>query len=78
GEPVNIGSGIEISIKDLAKLIAELTGFRGQIVWDTSKPDGQPRRRLDISRAEAEFGFEAKTRFEEGLRKTIEWYINSE
>jgi GDP-L-fucose synthase len=75
GEPVNIGSGIEISIKELVSLIAELTGFEGQVVWDTSKPDGQPRRRLDISRAEREFGFKAKTKFREGLRKTIDWYL---
>ena len=76
-EPVNIGSGVEISIKDLVNVIAGLTAFEGQIVWDKSKPDGQPRRRLDTSKAEVEFGFKAKTRFEEGLRKTIEWYINS-
>jgi GDP-L-fucose synthase len=78
GEPVNIGSGIEISVKDLVGLIAELTGFEGQVVWDTSKPDGQPRRRLDISRAEREFGFKAKTKFKEGLRKTIDWYLSHE
>ena len=76
--PVNIGSGFEISIKDLANLVAKLTGFKGQIVWDTSKPDGQPRRRLDISKAEAEFGFKAKTKFKEGLRETIEWYLSHE
>lgn len=73
-EPVNIGAGFEIKIKDLAQLIAELTGFSGEIRWDTTKPDGQPRRRLDISKAKMEFGFEAKTDFREGLRKTIEWY----
>ncbi|HDG98743.1 MAG TPA: GDP-L-fucose synthase [Desulfobacterales bacterium] len=73
-EPVNLGSGIEISIKDLVHLIARLTGFKGKIVWDTSKPDGQPRRCLDTSKAERLFGFKAKTPFEEGLRKTIEWY----
>jgi GDP-L-fucose synthase len=78
GKPVNIGSGIEISVKDLVGLIAELTGFEGQVVWDTSKPDGQPRRRLDISRAEREFGFKAKTKFKEGLRKTIDWYLSHE
>jgi GDP-L-fucose synthase len=78
GEPVNIGSGIEISVKDLVGLIVELTGFEGQVVWDTSKPDGQPRRRLDISRAEREFGFKAKTKFREGLRKTIDWYLSRE
>jgi GDP-L-fucose synthase len=73
-EPVNLGAGFEISIKDLAELICELAGFDGRIEWDTSKPDGQPRRRLDTSRAEKEFGFTAKTDFREGLRKTIEWY----
>jgi GDP-L-fucose synthase len=76
--PINIGSGFEISIKDLADLITKLTGFKGRIVWDTSKPDGQPRRRLDISKAEAEFGFKAETKFKEGLRKTIEWYLSHE
>ena len=74
-EPVNLGSGMEISIKDLVHLIARLTGFEGKIVWDTSKPDGQPRRCLDTSKAERLFGFKAKTPFEEGLRKTIEWYV---
>lgn len=73
-EPVNIGAGFEISIKDLVHLIVRLTGFKGQVTWDTSKPDGQPRRCLDTSRAEKEFGFKAKTSFEEGLRKTIRWY----
>jgi len=73
-EPVNLGSDLEISIKDLAELIAKFTGFKGKIIWDTSKPDGQPRRRLDTSRAEREFGFKAKMDFAEGLRKTIEWY----
>ncbi|HNW43892.1 MAG TPA: GDP-L-fucose synthase [Elusimicrobiales bacterium] len=73
-EPVNLGAGFEISIKDLAGLIARLTGFRGRISWDPSKPDGQPRRMLDTARAQTEFGFKAKTNFEEGLKKTIEWY----
>ena len=73
-EPLNIGAGFEIKIKDLVTLIAELVGFRGQIVWDSTKPDGQPRRCLDVSRAEKEIGFRAKTDFREGLRKTIEWY----
>lgn len=73
-EPVNLGSGFEISIKDLAELIAKLMNFEGKIIWDTSKPDGQPKRKLDTSRAEKEFGFRAKTNFKEGLRKTIEWY----
>jgi GDP-L-fucose synthase len=72
-EPVNLGAGFEITIKDLAGVIARLTGFTGKIVWDTSKPDGQPRRMLDTTRA-AEFGFKAKTHFEEGLKKTIDWY----
>ena len=73
-EPVNVGAGQEISIKDLVGLIAGLTGFTGRIVWDASKPDGQPRRMLDTSRAATSFGFVAKTSFEEGLRRTIEWY----
>ena len=73
-EPVNIGAGFEISIKDLVELIIELTGFKGQIIWDVSKPDGQPRRMLDVSRAKQEFGFEAKNSLKEGLKKTIEWY----
>jgi GDP-L-fucose synthase len=76
-EPINLGSGMEISIKDLAKLICKLMDFKGEIRWDTSKPDGQPRRRLDTSRAEKEFGFKAKTDFNEGLRKTIKWYEES-
>jgi GDP-L-fucose synthase len=73
-EPVNLGSGNEISIKDLAELIGRLTNFQGRFVWDTSKPNGQPRRALDVSRAEKYFGFRAKTNFEEGLRRTIDWY----
>ena len=76
-EPVNLGVGFEISIKDLVNLIAKLTGFKGKIVWDKTKPDGQPRRMLDVTKAEKEFGFKAKTRFEEGLKKTIEWYIST-
>jgi GDP-L-fucose synthase len=73
-EPVNLGSGFEISIKDLVELIARLCQYEGQIVWDTSKPNGQPRRALDISRAEHAFGFRAHTNFEDGLRRTILWY----
>lgn len=73
-EPVNLGSGREISIKDTIETICRLMGFEGEIRWDTSKPDGQPRRQLDVSRAKEEFGFEAETDFEEGLRNTIEWY----
>jgi GDP-L-fucose synthase len=77
-DPVNIGAGFEITIKDLIELIAELTGFKGKIIWDTTKPDGQPRRMLDTtSKAEKEFGFRAKTKFEEGLIKTIEWYLKN-
>ena len=74
-EPLNIGAGFEIKIKDLVNLIAELTGFQGRVEWDTTKPDGQPRRCLDVSRAEKELGFKAKLDFREGLRKTIEWYL---
>jgi GDP-L-fucose synthase len=77
-EPVNIGSGQEIAINDLVEMIGRVTGFRGRIVRDPSKPDGQPRRCLDTSRAKAEFGFVARTPFEEGLRKTIEWYENAQ
>ena len=73
-EPVNLGSGREISIKDLAGMIARLTGYEGEFVWNTDKPNGQPRRLLDVSRAEEFFGFRAGTDFEEGLRKTIAWY----
>ena len=73
-EPVNLGAGMEISIKDLAQLISELSGFSGRIVWDTSKPNGQPRRALDTKRAKEYFGFEAEMHFEEGLKQTIDWY----
>lgn len=73
-DPVNLGAGFEISIRDLAEKIAALTGFRGELVWDTSQPDGQPRRCLDVSRAEREFGFRARIGFDEGLRETIDWY----
>jgi len=76
-DPVNIGAGFEIAIKELVELIVELTGFKGQIVWDKTKPDGQPRRMLDTTRAFTEFGFKDKTGFEEGLKKTIEWYIST-
>ena len=76
-EPVNLGTGAEISITDLVGLIAKYTGFTGRIVWDASKPDGQPRRMLDTSRATKYFGFVAKTSFEEGLRTTIDWYRRS-
>lgn len=75
-DPVNIGAGFEIKIKDLASRIAKLSGFSGELVYDSSKPDGQPRRCLDTGRAFAEFGFKAGTGFEDGLRATIEWYKN--
>jgi GDP-L-fucose synthase len=74
-DPVNIGAGFEISIRELINLILELTGFKGKIVWDETKPDGQPRRMLDTTRALKEFGFKAKTDFREGLKKTIDWYV---
>jgi len=74
-DPVNIGSSFEISIKDLTEKIARMTGFKGEIVWDTSKPNGQPRRKLDTSRAEERFSFRASTDFETGLQTTIDWYI---
>ncbi len=73
-EPVNIGAGFEISIKDLVDLIVQLTGFKGKIIWDTSKPDGQPKRCLDTTKAYNEFGFKVKTNFKVGIKKTIEWY----
>jgi len=76
-EPVNIGAGFEIKIKDLVKLMAELTGFKGEIRWDTSKPDGQLRRRLDTSKAARKFGFRAESRLEQGLKKTIDWYTKN-
>ena len=76
-EPVNLGSRYEISIKDLVGLIARLTGFQGKVVWDKSKPDGQPRRKLNTNRAKKEFGFVAKMTFNRGLQKTIEWYLNN-
>ena len=75
-DPVNIGAGFERSIKDLVNLIVKLTGFKGKIIWDKTKPDGQPRRCLDTSRAVKEFGFKAKIKFEEGLAQTIKWYKN--
>lgn len=77
-EPVNLGSSYEISIKDLVELIARLTGFEGKLVWDTSQPNGQPRRKLDTTRAQQEFGFVSGTPFEEGLRRTIAWWVASQ
>ena len=76
-DPVNLGSGMEITIRDLVALIGELTGFDGEIVWDAMKPDGQPRRCLDVSRAREEFGFESEMGFREGLKRTIEWYVEN-
>ena len=73
-EPVNLGSGGEVSIKNLVEIICRLMGYQGEIHWDVTQPDGQPRRMLDTSRAEREFGFKAKVSFEEGLRRTIAWY----
>ena len=73
-DPVNLGSAFEISIKDLVGLVAEETSFKGEIKWDTSKPNGQPRRKLDTAKAEKEFGFKSKTTFQDGLRRTIDWY----
>jgi len=73
-DPVNLGAGQEIKVRDLVHLIKELVGFQGEVEWDTSQPDGQPRRRLDTSRAKEEFGFESKMSFEEGLANTISWY----
>ena len=74
-DPVNLGSGVELGIMDLARMIARMTGFEGELRWDTSKPDGQPRRSVDTSRAKELFGFVATTPFEEGLRRTIDWYV---
>lgn len=77
-DPVNIGAGFEISIRQLVNLICKLMDYKGKIIWDKSKPDGQPRRMLDTTKAQKEFGFKAKTNFREGLKTTIEWYINKE
>lgn len=76
-DPVNLGSSFEISIRDLTYLIRDMVAFDGEVVWDATKPDGQPRRKLDTSRAEAEFGFRSATTFEDGLRRTIDWYVRS-
>jgi GDP-L-fucose synthase len=77
GEPVNLGTGVETSIRELAETIADLTGFEGELRWDTSMPTGQPRRRLDASRARELFGFEARTRLRDGLARTVDWYRSS-
>jgi nucleoside-diphosphate-sugar epimerase len=74
-DPVNLGSGMEISMKELITLIVELTGFEGDIQWDATKPDGQPRRALDSSKAKDRFGFVAQTDFRKGLQRTIDWYV---
>jgi GDP-L-fucose synthase len=76
-DPVNLGSGFEISTKNLVELIVKLTNFKGELIWDASKPDGQPRRKLDTSKAEKEFEFRAKISLEEGLKRTIQWYIDN-
>jgi len=76
-EPVNLGSGEEVPIRELAKLIAELVGFAGELRWDASKPDGQPRRQLDVSRAQAEFGFQATMPLRDGLKRTVAWYLDN-
>lgn len=76
-DPVNLGSGDEVSIRSLTELIAELVGFQGEVIWDSSKPDGQPRRALDTSRAQQAFGFKAKTPFREGLARTVAWYLDN-
>jgi GDP-L-fucose synthase len=73
-DPVNLGTGVETTIRDLAETIADITGFEGEIVWDTSMPNGQPRRSLDASRAEELFGFRARTALRDGLVRTVEWY----
>jgi GDP-L-fucose synthase len=73
-EPVNLGSGYEISIKDLAEMVCRMTGFQGKLIWDTTKPNGQPRRGLDVSRAKEYFGWSAQVSFEEGMRRTIDWF----
>jgi GDP-L-fucose synthase len=77
-EPVNLGTGNEITIRDLAQTIAKMVGYEGDLRWDTSRPDGQPKRRLDTSRASKEFGFLAKTSFEDGVRKTIDWFLSNQ
>jgi GDP-L-fucose synthase len=77
GDPVNLGADDEVAIRDLVEMIARLVGFRGELRWDSSKPDGQPRRRVDVSKAHAEFGFRASTALEDGLRKTIDWFLEN-
>jgi GDP-L-fucose synthase len=76
-EPVNLGTGVETTIREVAELIAEATGFEGRIVWDSSMPNGQPRRNLDASRARELFGFEARTPLRDGIARTVEWYSSA-
>ena len=76
-EPVNLGSGMEISIKDLVKKISKIANYDGKVIWNSDKPDGQPRRKLDVSRAKKEFGFKSKVNFDQGLERTIQWYIKN-
>ena len=76
-KPVNLGAGFEISVKDLVDLIVKLTGYKGKVIWDHTKPDGQPRRKLDTPRACKEFGFQAQTDLQTGLKKTIDWYVST-
>lgn len=76
-DPVNLGSGFEISIKDLVNLVKKITKFKGNVVWDKTKPDGQPKRKLDVSKAKKEFGFKSKTSFEKGLKETVGWFIEN-
>src|SRR6202030_4294765 len=76
-DPVNVGSGQEISIRDLVKLVNEIVGYGGEVVWDTTRPNGQPRRKLDTSRATQYFGFRSKTSLHDGLRRTVEWYLQT-
>ena len=75
--PINVGSGAEVSIADFARIVAEVVGYEGRLVFDTSKPNGQPRRRLDVSKAQERFGFHATMSFDEGLRRTVEWYLGA-
>ena len=77
-QPVNLGSGQEISIRDLATTIAALIGYTGELVWDSTKPNGQPRRKLDVSRAQSNFGFKARVDFTDGLKRTVDWYVQHE
>jgi GDP-L-fucose synthase len=74
-EPLNLGNNREVTIRETAETIARIVGFNGELVWDSSRPDGQPRRRVDASRAERELGWHAHTEFEDGLRRTVDWYL---